>query len=137
MKTTIAFLIVFLHGTISFCDFANYFEIKLKHQIIFNSGTFQNEILELERDSIEETDIIEIAYYECGMSIKNDYELHIASPTLKNDILFVSDEPKFIFNMGWLTQFVNKHCAISLHHTKYTNNQANKILLNIIELLIA
>lgn len=137
MKSFLLFSILLLNCTISYCDFANYFEIKLNKETIFNSTTFQNETLALERDSIEETDIIEIAYYECGQSLKNDYELHIASPTLKTDILFVSDEPKFIFNMGWLTQFTNQKVTISLHHTKYSNNQANKILLDIINLLIA
>jgi hypothetical protein len=91
----------------------------------------------MEYDSITDSDLFEIKYYECGVSAKNYYELHVKVENTTVDLTFINDAPEFILNMGWFTQFKNRKATIYLHHTKYTGSASQELIHKIVDLFIA
>ena len=82
---------------------------------------------------------MQITYYECGVSIKNDYELQIHSPNKENEVLFTNDKPQFTFHMSWLLQrqFIGKLISISLLHKKYDQTSSKENLIRIVDVIIS
>lgn len=119
------------------CDFVSFFEVKLNQASIYNSNTTTNQLVELSGDTIVDTDMLEIKYVECGMSSKNDYELHIKVENTLIDLTFINDEPMFTLNMGWLTQFKNKKASIYFYHTKYTGSSSQQLIHKVVDIFIA
>ena len=121
------------------CDFVSYFEVKLKDSIVFNSNTSIEKSIKLERLKLSELDLMQITYYECGVSIKNDYELQIHSPNKENEVLFTNDKPQFTFHMSWLLQrqFIGKLISISLLHKKYDQTSSKENLIRIVDVIIS
>lgn len=132
--TAVLFLTFALSGR---CDFENYFEIKFNKVSIYNSNSAPDQLIQMEYDSIQDTDLMEIRYFECGISAKNDYELHIKVENMTVDLTFINDEPVFFLNMGWFSQFKNKIASVYLHHTKYTNGSGKESIYKIFDLLIS
>lgn len=118
-------------------NFVSFFEIKLNQVSIYNSATSEMQVLEMEYDSLNETDLFEISYNECGMAAKNDYELHIKVENTAVDLTFINDAPTFTLNMGWFTQFKNRKASIYLYHTRYTGSAAKEEIHKIVDLFIA
>ncbi len=137
MKTgLLTFLLIGLSLS-AYCDFANYFEIKFNQQSIYNSGNSADQTLNMEFDSLTDRDLFEIKYYECGVTAKNDYELHIKVENTAVDLTFINDAPEFILNMGWFTQFRNKKASIYLYQTKYTGSSKQELIHKIVDLFIS
>jgi len=137
MKSLFVLLVVFGFALNGRCDFVSYFEIKLKDVVIYNSNTSPEKLLKLERIKMSELDLIQINYYECGASVKNDYELQIHSPNKENEVLFVDEVPQFIFQMSWLLQrqFIGKTITISLLHKKYDQTSSKENLIKIADII--
>jgi len=137
MKPIFALLVVFNFALIGKCD-VSYFEVKLKDSIVFNSNTSIEKSIRLERSKLSELDLMQITYYESGLSTKNDYELQIQSPNKENEVLFVEDKPQFTFHMSWLMQrqFIGKLISISLLHKKYDQTTSKENLIKIFDVII-
>lgn len=119
------------------CDFASYFEIKYNNSKIYNSTSSNIDVIGMEADTVKEEDLIEVKYFECGLSEKNDYELHLKVQNTSVDLTFINDEPKFVLNMGWLTQFLNKPVSVYFHHTKYVGAKSETFVHKVIDILLA
>jgi hypothetical protein len=137
MKSLFSFLILSAASISAYCDFANYFEIKFNQQSIYHSTNSADHTLKMELDSLTDRDLFEIKYHECGMTAKNDYELHIKVENTTVDLTFINDAPEFILNMGWFTQFKNKKATIYLYQTKYTGSSKQELIHKIVDLLIS
>jgi len=119
------------------CEASGYFEIKLNSVSVYNSTSSVNQLLEMEYDSLQETDLIEINYTETTISKKNDYELHVKVENTSVDLTFINDLPTFTLNMGWFTQFKNRKATIYLYHTTYAGSAAKEQIYKIVDLFIA
>ena len=117
--------------------FLSYFEIKLNHVNVYNSVSSTDDLLELEADSLEETDLFEVNYFEWGATAKNDYEMHIKVENTTIDLTFINDLPSFAINMGWLTQFKNRKATIYLYQTKYTGSSSKELVHKIVDVFIS
>lgn len=118
-------------------DFENYFEIKLNDSVIFHSLQADTQLVQLPFESLADTDLIYFNYFECGKATHNDYELHLTVANSKIDLEFISEEPSFVLNMAWLTQFRHKLVSIHLHQTRYLNNGSEKKVLKIADFIIS
>jgi len=119
------------------CDFENYFEIKLNDNVIYHSLQADTQLVQLPFESLADTDLIHFNYFECGKATHNDYELHLTVANSKIDLEFISEEPSFVLNMAWLTQFRNKMVSIHLHQTRYLNSGSEKKILKIADFFIS
>ena len=138
MDKIISLLFVTCFSLYGRCDFVSYFEVKLEGNVIFNSTSSTDKVLRLERAALSELDLMEVAYYECGVSEKNEYELQLHSPNKENEVIFASDEAKFTFHMSWMLQrqFIGKQISVSLLHKKYTGSTFKEYVHTIFDVVL-
>lgn len=137
MKLAIFSFLLFTFTITGYCNDANYFEIKFNKSSIYNSTLSTDQTVKLGRDTIAETDLLEINYVESGLTAKNEYELHIQVLNTKIDLTFINDLPTFTLNMGWFTQFTNKHVIISLKHIKFIGGAPKEYFMKIVDFFIS
>jgi hypothetical protein len=114
-----------------------FFEIKLNQVSVYNSSSATEQVLNMEYDSLEETDLFEINYTPTSVTSRNDYELHVKVENTTVDLTFINDLPTFTLNMGWFTQFKNRKATIYLYHTWYNGSTVNEQVHKIVDLFIA
>lgn len=121
------------------CNFAKHFVISYNSGQIFSSLHTENSSLQMEADTLKETDLIRIQFKECDPSPAADYELHIKVTNSTIDHTFINDSPDFTLNMGWLTQYRNKEVSFYFHffHPKYTKNASSPYILKVADIYIS
>lgn len=135
MKYILAFFSVCLAFSVK-AELTDYFEVRLNHQSIYNSGFASEKKLSLERDSLSEEDLIEFRMIHQTNVVLGDFELHIKVGT-STDLTFISDEARFVLNMGWLTQFANREVSVYLYDLKNGSAASSVAVHKIVDLLIS